>query len=234
MPDVDTFYSLEGSAAHELAEWVRDRGGDVGKYTEKDIRVKTSTGQAVGIRVTPQMRECVQSFVDYVNGIPGDDYNEERIYYTEYVQHGFGTMDAAKARARVAHLIDLKYGKGHQVFAENNTQLMLYALGFWLKYDWMYGLELFVLTIYQPRLQHVDSWTITVKELLAWAETDLRAGALRTADDFAEFKAGKWCTFCRIKKACSVRANAMDPASEFEPIVDADEFEDLDATDFLN
>lgn len=200
LPDEETEYSRAGSCAHQVAKEARETGRPAKEWIGKVY---------FGITVDREMAACVQEFIDYVAGIPGDDYNERKVYYTEYAMGGFGTMDAAKAQERRAHIIDLKFGEGVQVFAEKNTQLMLYALGFYLTYGWMYELEDFVLTVFQPRLSHVDSWVITLSDLLKWAETDLRAAVKATLDPGAPSKAGEWCRFCKFRRVCEIRGRSI-------------------------
>lgn len=206
-PNEDTEWSAEGTFAHSITEEARARR----------VRVEELIGQkgAVGgfnFEVTAEMAEHLQGFIDYVQGIPGDDYNETRVRYVEYVKNGFGTMDAAKAYAGRVHIIDLKYGEGWQVWAKNNSQLKLYALGFYLMYGWMYEISEFVLTIYQPRLQHIDSDVISLPDLLKWAEDVVRPGALLTESPDAPFAAGDWCKFCLIRRNCKTRGQAVTKA----------------------
>ena len=51
------------------------------------------------------------------------------------------------------HIIDLKYGKGVSVEAEQNTQAMLYALGVIDDLGFMYEFDTVVIHIYQPRIK---------------------------------------------------------------------------------
>lgn len=215
LPDASSVFAREGSCAHQVAQSARGKQKPAAEWIGKEY---------FGVKVDREMAAGVQEFIDYVEALPGDDYNEERIYYREYVTHGFGTMDAAKALSKVVHMIDLKYGKGVQVFAEHNTQLMLYALGFYLTYGWLYGIEGFWLTVFQPRLQHVDSWYITLEDLLTWAEEEARPRAKLAMQVDAPRRAGSWCKFCRLKNDCSTRAVARGKAS-----ADVSEMTALDA-----
>ncbi|SUU80676.1 Protein of uncharacterised function (DUF2800) [Alloiococcus otitis] len=54
--------------------------------------------------------------------------------------------------------------------AYQNPQLMLYALGAYEKFDFVYDFETITMTIVQPRLDHLDSFTVATDELLYWAE----------------------------------------------------------------
>jgi hypothetical protein len=207
LPNEDTEWSAEGTFAHSVAEEARAKHIPVEALIGKQ-------GQVGGFEFTidKEMAEHLQGFIDYVNGIPGDDYNETRVRYVEFVKNGFGTMDAAKAYPGRAHIIDLKYGEGWQVWSKDNPQLKLYALGFYLMYGWLYEINEFVLTIYQPRLQHIDSTVISISDLLIWAEKIVRPGALLTESPDAPFAACEWCKFCLIRRTCKTRNQAVGKA----------------------
>ena len=243
LPDHDTEWALQGSGAHLVSEICRAQGLRTDQWIGDFVLVKRVDGTHEKIAVDKQMRDGVQAFIDYVNDLPGDDYNEERVYYSlgmfklsdfapeEVAQTGedepveefaFGTMDAAKASWKELHIVDLKYGEGVQVYAKHNTQLMLYALGFLTKYGWMYDLDKVTLHVFQPRLDHVDKWEITVAELEKWAEETMRPAARHAIMGTGTFKPGSWCQFCKIKKTCAARGKYIFDAA-------AGEMEDLDA-----
>ena len=108
-----------------------------------------------------EMRDHVQTYLDYVRSIPGELLVEQRLDLTPWVPEAFGTADAVILDDGICHIVDLKYGKGVRVDAEENTQLMLYALGAYHAYDAIYGpITKFVLHIAQPRLNHFDRWEV--------------------------------------------------------------------------
>lgn len=204
--DVDTQYSLEGTAAHFLAEHCNEFDLKTIQYPNKEISVKKVDDSITFIPCDKTMRDGVQAFLDFVNELPGDDYNEERVHWHQYVPNAFGTMDRARATDKKLRIIDLKYGEGWQVFAENNPQLMLYALGFLEKYGWMYDIEEIELIIFQPRLDHIDRWTTTVAELEKWAREVMQPAAELAQTAGAPFNAGTHCKFCKLRGNCAARA----------------------------
>lgn len=215
MPDVDTEYSKEGTLAHEIAYLAR----------LEDVPAATFLGpRSKMLDAIPDqaMVDHVQGFIDYVNALPGEQMNEQRVRYEAFVQDGFGTLDAAVLRDGEADVIDLKYGQGVQVDATDNSQLKLYALGIYLEHDWVYAFKQFHLHVYQPRLDHIDRWTIGVDDLLRWAKEVVAPGALLAMRKGAPFKAGKWCQFCKIRETCRTRAETVFKAA-------VGDFEDLDA-----
>ena len=52
---------------------------------------------------------------------------EQRLDFSCYVPDGFGTGDCLIVADKLLHIIDLKYGQGVLVNAEENPQMMLYA-----------------------------------------------------------------------------------------------------------
>lgn len=87
---------------------------------------------------------------------------------------GFGTGDYIIIADGVLHIIDFKYGKGVQVAAKDNSQLMLYSLGSLNLYDALYDIKEVTMTIFQPHKFHISMDTKSVEELLHWGNTELR------------------------------------------------------------
>lgn len=102
---------------------------------------------------------------------------EQRLDFSKYVPDGFGTGDCVIVADKVLTVIDYKHGKGIVVLAENNSQMMLYALGAMELFDSLYDILEIKTVIFQPRIGNVSEYTITAKELLDWAENTLRPTA---------------------------------------------------------
>jgi hypothetical protein len=217
VPNKDTDYSAEGTAAHLLSEEARKAKRPVSDWLGWTIVV----GERM-FSVTEEMVDAVQEFVDHCNAIPGVPVYESRVQYERWVPGGFGTNDDIRIAEPTVSITDLKFGKGHQVFAKENTQLMLYALGAVEDFSYLYDIKGFDLHISQPRLDHHDSWHISTEDLLAWANERLPR-AVKEIEEGTKFVAGKWCTFCPIRSKCAVRAN-----TGVQLMLEAGEFEDLD------
>ena len=127
---------------------------------------------------------------------------EQRLDLTEYVPESFGTADCVIINDDTMEVIDLKYGKGVAVSSEWNKQLMLYGLGALRKYDAMYDIKEIRLTIVQPRLDSISSWTISVDDLLHWANAELKPKAEKAYIGEGELNAGDWCRFCAVRNRC--------------------------------
>lgn len=133
---------------------------------------------------------------------------EQRLDFSHVVPGGFGTGDCVIIAEPVLHIIDLKYGQGVVVEAENNPQLMLYALGALNAFGSLYDISEVAVTVYQPRRSNVSTWTIPVSDLEAWAENVVKPRALLAAAGDGEFAPGEWCRFCKLSATCRTRAEA--------------------------
>lgn len=233
LPDVPSSYALEGTAAHTVSEWVRVR--KLPAETYKGVTLQITRGQEHwNVKCGKAMVLSVQQFCDRVAKLPGIELVEARVDYTSFlfdpldldIVPAFGTSDSIKLEDNVCYVGDFKHGTGVKKDAKMNEQLMLYALGTYLNWNWAYTFDTFDLRIYQPRIKHFDQAEITLPRLLEWAGDVAKPAMLRALKPGAPMKAGHWCQFCRVKKTCAVRAayrRQRDTASRMS------DFEDLDA-----
>ena len=131
---------------------------------------------------------------------------EQRLDFSVWVPQGFGTGDCLIVADKVLHIIDFKYGLGILVEAENNPQMMCYALGALDIYDGIYDIEEIKMTIFQPRRGNISTWSIKKENLLAWADSTLKPTAELAIKGEGDFKAGDHCQFCAVKATCRKRA----------------------------
>ena len=218
-PNGSSIYADEGTIAHGMAEGMISKDDKlVQKY---EVEAAKCYGEHPELNGTfLEMKMILQPYVDYVF----EEYaaqvhedgaaqlmTEERVDLTEYIPGGFGTSDVVILRQGRLHIIDLKYGKGVSVSAEDNPQLKLYALGTLARFDMLYDIEDVVMTIYQPRLDNVSTDTIKAKDLYAWGEEVIKPGAQLALSEDAPVHAGDWCQFCPARYDCKERArDAME------------------------
>ncbi len=117
--------------------------------------------------------------------------------------HFYGTTDASiVSHFGVLEIIDFKYGR-MPVEAENNPQLIAYAIGIAHKYD--YNFSSVVCTIIQPRAVHEDgpvrSWAAPIETLFEWTEK-FKAAIKKTRAFMPELSPGEHCYFCPAKTIC--------------------------------
>ena len=196
-------YAEEGTAAHALAE----------HKVKKCLRRRSK--RPVSDYQCDEMEECTDGYASYVMEqveLAKQDCKdpvvliEQRLDYSAYVPEGFGTGDLLIVADKTLTVIDLKYGKGVAVDAEWNPQMMLYGLGALELFDAIYDIETVRMTIYQPRLESVSTWEISVSDLMEWVETELKPKAQLAIRGEGEFHCGSWCRFCKAKNTCRARA----------------------------
>ena len=156
---------------------------------------------------------------------------EQRLDLTCYVPDSFGTGDCLIVADHLLHVVDFKYGQGVLVDAEENPQMMLYALGALRLFEGLYDIDTVAMTVYQPRRDNVSTWTTTVEELLAWAEETLKPKAQMAFNGEGEFTPGPWCTFCKAAVKCRARAEAKLQLAKYEfakpPLLTDEEIEEI-------
>lgn len=211
-PDKAGDYAKEGTLAHEFGELRLKRySGEIDnlEWTERTSElVKDSL-------YSESLEEYAGSYADFVwekyllaQKTTSDAVLriEEKIDLTAYVPEGFGTGDAVILADGTMEIIDLKYGKGVQVSAVENKQMMLYALGALDMFGFMYAIHTVRMTIYQPRLDNVSEWEMPVEELLMWGMNELAPRAKMAFAGEGSFIPGKHCQFCRAKAQCRALA----------------------------
>ncbi len=199
----------EGTAAHELAAKALGEGNEPQDYIG---------GWFNGYEVTQEMADFVQVYTDTVRGEPQDHaWIEERYDASEFVPEVWGTADATTydETSGVLSVIDLKYGCGVPVSAEDNPQLKLYALGAYSRLNLLYDIDTIKMVIVQPRVSSQPSeQELSVSELLDWADTAATSArsALAAADNTEMFPrellipGAVQCRFCPAKAVCPALA----------------------------
>lgn len=215
IPDEGSPFAAEGTAAHEYAELeLSYRLGEINRRSYAGRLKKHKATEWWG----PEMEEAVGDYASYVceqvEGLKAEGktpyaYLEQRVDYSEFVPGGFGTADAVILSDGEIHVIDLKYGKGVPVSAEGNPQLRLYALGAALAYMDLFCFDDVHMTIVQPRLGSVSSDSMSLNDLLDWAEFYVKPRALKADAGEGELRPSEHaCRWCRVKAVCRARAEA--------------------------
>lgn len=190
-------FAEEGTLAHELAEVVLTTAGSCARdFVGKKLLENNA------FTVDDEMADYVQMYVDYVKSFSGEHAYEQRIDFSEWVPEGFGTADAVIVQDNTIRVIDLKYGKGIRVDAEENTQAILYALGVYAEHEMFRDIKNIVVTIHQPRLDHVDEWEITTAELLKRGEWIRQRAEEATSPKAKRVPGESQCNWCAAKAVC--------------------------------
>ncbi|EBF5160640.1 DUF2800 domain-containing protein [Listeria monocytogenes] len=207
-------FAQEGTLAHSFAELLLQKFNDeVTKagYARKLNRLKknslydASMIDHVEVYTTIVIEKFQEAHAADKNAVLSI---EQQLDYSDYARGGFGTGDAVIVGNGVVEIIDLKYGKGVPVSAEENSQLMLYGLGAYNAFELDYDLHTVRMTIVQPRLDDVTEFEMEVSDLLDWAENVVKPAALLADAGKGELNPGPWCKFCRARSICKARAEA--------------------------
>lgn len=197
IPDTTSFYMQEGTAAHALGEHCLLTQKPPENYLGVEFE---------GFLVDEEMAQHVATYVDFCNSLScKDTHIELRVDYSKWASGGFGTADFVGIEDGMLHIADLKYGAGVKVDAYKNPQLMLYALG--AAYKFMDTVDTVSMSIVQPRMDNISTYSVRAKELFDWADDVVRPAALAalSADPaFNPTPAG--CKFCKAKATCRALA----------------------------
>lgn len=220
LPDTESEYAKEGSLAHEIAELkLRKKIVDPGMSTRK------FNADMKKLKEHELYQDEMQGYTDeYVEFIQEQVCNstqapfvivEQKVDFSAYVPDGFGTADCIILSGDTLQVIDFKYGKGVPVYAEENSQMLLYALGTYLGYNILYNIKKIKMTIVQPRISNISSWECDIDYLLSFAE-EARKKADMAYKGEGELNSGKHCQFCRLNATCRKRAEENLELEKFE------------------
>lgn len=199
----DPDYTVEGTTAHNYA-------GDVLLNTMELVDVPF------------EYREHIEGYINFCNDLrdtfmdsPGFKLMVESKIPLWYRPQDPGTVDfAIYVPGKLIHFVDLKYGEGKLVRAEDNNQLIIYLLSFIYDLEKKLGKELpdefpVHLTVWQPRhhlAEPPDTWIITIRDLKDFG-IDIELDYKNSLDSNELVASDEACWFCEIKRVCKVRAS---------------------------
>ena len=213
--DKGSNYAAEGTDAHALCEYKLRKalGLEAGDPTENltwynEEMDDCANGYAA--YVLEQVEAAKQVCADPVVLI------EQRVDFSRWVEDGFGTADALIIADGTLKICDYKHGLGVLVRAEENPQLMCYALGALELFDKIYDIDTISMTIYQPRRDNVSTYELSKEDLYHWADEVLKPTAELAFAGDGNFLCGEWCGFCKAKYDCRARAEANLELARYE------------------
>jgi hypothetical protein len=192
-----------GTALHELSERIL-RGEQI---DDPDI--------------APDHIEMAQSYANYVNGISEKprkkliEVNLDAGLKSLHPSLG-GTADAVVVEGNHLHIIDAKFGRV-LVEAENNKQLMTYALGAMRQLNAPADI-ICTMHIFQPRAGH-SKWTVNGVDLINHGHDLINSARLALSPDAPTNPSPDACKYCKAKPICpSMRQKVQDNArKDFAP-----------------
>lgn len=238
-PDRSGAAASEGTLAHSLGELM------ISSKTKRILKA-TYTKGLKDIKSNSQFEDAMLDYMDDYATYVVEQFSkaqahtkdailflEQKLNLTDYVPDGFGTGDVVIIADRVMDIIDLKYGKGVPVSAVNNKQMMLYSLGALREFDYMYDIQIVRMTIYQPRIDNISTFEMSVADLKEWAENELKPRAALAFAGEGEFAPGEACRFCKAAATCKANADYNLELAKYE-FKSGDLLEDEEVSGILN
>ncbi len=214
--DTSSEYANEGTKAHELAAaWLN---GEV----ESDDALNNEMGRHI-VGYGRRVYDLVESDPT----VQGELLVEQKLDFSEWInvapEEGFGTADAVILLLDEIILIDFKYGMGVKIDAEDNPQMLLYALGALASFEQMGIFKRVRMIIDQPRLGHVSEAVATVEQLKEFAARVLASVQLIQAAknmDADSLEANGYlnpgedqCRWCKARASCPALSASVSQAT---------------------
>lgn len=224
LPDTTSVFAAEGTALHQIRAECLELGLDPQDFLGQKLKV-----EGFEFEVTEDWPRWLQPGIDWVREQPGVLFVERKVNLSRWMPGQFGTADTIIVTPRCMTVNDFKGGAGEVVDAEENWQLLIYALGAWADIaeamvpDAAPGYRI-RLVIDQPRAGGISVWETTLGYLLEFGEK-VRTAAARTYEKDAPLAASaKGCRWCAIRTECGEHARfVLDLfATKFEDLDDAD------------
>lgn len=221
-PNKSSEFAEEGTQAHALAELIC-------RYNNGEMTKRKFNAELKKLQSNKYWNEEMQGYIEnYANQVweifnevrkeckDAEILFEQRLDFSAWVEEGFGTGDVVIIADGTVQIIDLKYGKGVGVSAENNPQLRLYGLGATDTYGMLYDIDRVKMTIIQPRLENYSTEELTVEELVKWAEEEVKPKAELAYKGEGEYCAGDHCRFCKAKAVCRARSEENQKITRYD------------------
>lgn len=197
-PRTDTEDSLKGTAAHwAMAVWLQEGQPPV-----------VGTKAPNGIELTQELLEIAGVHVGWVKGYMAQN-GTCSLMVEEQTQIGtyfgldaallWGTTDTAILAVDELVVADLKAG-WQDVQAEENPQLILYAVGLAEELGWLW--DQYRLVIIQPRNGGVKEWVVSREELQKYAEEFRKPIAEALSPDPRYAPSEDACRYCPAAARC--------------------------------
>lgn len=220
-PDTASSAAEEGTLAHELAELkVRNYFQPV-EFGKRKLNAAIKELKKHELW-DDEMMGYTDFYLDYVKktalAFPTQPSVgiEKKLFFGKYTladpadeKEGRGTVDCILIGNGCIHVMDFKYGKSPngRVSAENNPQMMLYALGAYETYKPLYQIRSIKMTIVQPRLSDgISEWECPLEQLLEFGQYVKERAKLAIKGEGDFHPCEKTCRFCRARGRCRARA----------------------------
>lgn len=237
-PDKTNAAAIQGTMMHKVGECCLlnrlsplvpgvEGGTEAGFYIGSYPLATAEDGKA-GPQFIEELVDPVNAYVErvwksYTSHRKNQLFIEQRVNYSNWINQpkSFGTADAIvlvwlpKKKAYRLEVHDFKGGVYFQISADNNPQLMLYALGAWRRVSKHYDIVEMTLVIHQGRVTEVASeWDVDAETLTKFANYAKERAALAREClniPIAEIPASSYnpseeaCRWCKAADDCTAR-----------------------------
>lgn len=227
LPDESSPFADEGTAAHFLASECLTGDAGAFAYLGATIAVGSTThwGPEAGAHesgarlfvVDQDMALAVGDYIDYVRDVVkatgGTLLVEQRLPIEDITGEpgAHGTSDVVILAGRELIVIDLKFGRGVPVDAEDNEQLQIYALAAFREFSLAQDFDTVRMVIHQPRLGAVSEAVMSVDDLADFGERVTEAANYTREFDPLLNPSEKACRWCKAKATCpALRAEVVE------------------------
>lgn len=218
LPDEQSPYAAEGTTAHRFCELYLKQTYSGAAFTKADADELA----ALKAKEPDEMWDAVKTYAACIEARrldPVIDFNLEVPLNISLVTNEYGakgTADCVFIDGRgTLWIIDFKYGRGVEVKAEQNSQLMLYACAYLKDMDPItasYVKEVGLLIV-QPRIGNIDEWRFKADQLddiagfFAGAAAEVQTQMFHWDADHDEAQltlrpSEGACRFCKAKATC--------------------------------
>lgn len=204
----------EGTAAHFLQEQCLEKGVEAKHFLGTRIQVKdgktefhTSGQWPVGNDFAHEVQKSLDVIYSLAEGATIYPEQTLSIEFITGEEGATGTSDVIIVKGKTLICADLKFGRGVQVFAEGNEQLLMYGASAVRDFDALGEIEEIELHILQPRLNHFDCWKLSIAEMNERIEEirQVSKKILAGPEDLAATPGDKQCRFCKASATCAER-----------------------------
>lgn len=203
-----------GTVAHAVTEEWLDTGRPPLHLLGRNRFVgEIETGHLV--HIDDEMFHYAGQCVDRCEWEPGEQFVEVHVDFSHLtpIPNQGGTADFIAVHKQRITVADHKFGASPEniVYAEDNPQLMLYAIGAWrLPQFEDRTFNDFVIRINQPRLNHFDDWHTTSRRLAEFEDYARERMAAAWQLDAPRTPGPKQCRFCKVRATCAANAKMQE------------------------
>tara|TARA_R110000772_G_scaffold5454_4_gene19504 strand:+ start:13101 stop:14165 length:1065 start_codon:yes stop_codon:yes gene_type:complete len=211
-----------GTDIHQLGEGIL-----IGTEYTMNSSVQRDMGNGMFYAGAPMLEEA-EAYAKYVKALMVAPHAELFVESKVSIipEHDVsGHVDACVITQNVLHVIDLKTGGG-AVDAENNSQMMMYAIGLYEEHEMFYDIDIIKLHIVQNNamIQNTNAWECTVDDLMDFKEWIIERARLARQEDSECNPSEKACQWCSYSSRCQA-------LHDFTVGIVTGDFEDMEAMD---